>query len=143
MLFRSSMFITILHILAQLWYRQTNLILTLTIIGGLSTSIWNHGTTSRIAMISDRVMMVIDFCADAYLILIIPLQFKCVLATAMLISSVVLYWVSKMPYASQFHINSFWLCAPIRQIRGSNIPHMIAHLSLTMTHIILMSIFAT
>jgi len=62
-LFYSSLVYGILLCLLLCAYRgQRGVgILEAVIIAGILTSLWNHGTTNRVALICDRVMMVLAF----------------------------------------------------------------------------------
>ncbi len=126
-LFASSLSITIVHLIAQFWYQQTNPILSTMMICGLVTSIWNHGVTSFIAKYTDRCMMWIGFFVDSYLTWQIRDQSHFYVCIVCLILSASLYWVAK---------------AWVTLSRNGNVPHLMAHCMLTVTHVSLIAAFA-
>ncbi len=72
-LFTSSALLGALHFYWLWSLRPCNsMLLQSIIIVGVLTSVWNHGTTSKAAMYSDRAVMVIGFVVDVYLSINIP-----------------------------------------------------------------------
>lgn len=132
-LFVSSLSLAILHGIAQLWFRQKNEILTTTISCGIATSIWNHGVTSRVAKLIDRGMMWVGFFSNLYSIAKLEDTYTYCSCLATLFLAGILYIAAKL-FTSR-HVVSKVDC--LKHI-GPNIPHVLAHLTLTLTHVMLM-----
>jgi predicted membrane protein len=132
-LFLSSVFITFIHVAAQLRYQQSNFVLTVTMACGCVTSVWNHGVTSSIAKAVDRLMMWIGFFSNLYTISRVHDNMRRYACLITLLAAVLLYVVAKSCIAlSRRHQKQE------ESNRLSDLPHILAHFSLTITHILLM-----
>jgi hypothetical protein len=127
-LFRSSLFCTLLHCLATFYFRHNNLFLSITIFCGILTSLLNHGFTFNLFIILDRIMMIIGFLSNLYCIYFIFNIFKKYLCLFLLHLSAYLYFYTKF-------LNK-------KNKKIINIYHILAHIILSITHIILMSEFS-
>ncbi len=127
-LFISSIAITAIHVFAHAFYRTDNILLTITIICGCCTSIWNHGSTSLSAKIIDRVAMYIGFASNMYTIHGLDdalTRYRCILT---LISSASMYFISKIMLKLGYQY-------------VSNAMHSISHILLTYVHIVLIKVY--
>jgi hypothetical protein len=127
-LFISSVVITAIHAISYTFYRTDNILLTMTITLGCATSIWNHGTTSLSAKITDRVAMYIGFASNVYTIHGLDdslTRYSCI---SILISSAFMY------FSSKFLLNLGYTYL-------SNVMHSISHILLTYVHVILMKVY--
>jgi hypothetical protein len=95
----------------QLFFLFLNppLILTLVIVCGTLTSIWNHGSTSQSAKRIDRLVMSIGAAIDACYAAHLPW-------------SLLLLFMAILSYA-------------IAKLSKSNVPHVLAHALLTLAHL--------
>jgi hypothetical protein len=127
-LFRSTIFCTICHCLAVFYLKHSNLLLSITMFTGILTSLLNHGFTFNFLIFIDRIMMFIGFLYNSYIIFYIENILKKKLCLILLIFSVLLYFYTKF-------INKKYKTI-------INIYHILAHIFLTINHIILMSEFS-
>jgi predicted membrane protein len=134
-LFLSSVFIAFIHVAAQLRYQQSNFVLTVTMACGCATSVWNHGVTSSIAKVVDRTMMWIGFFSNLCTISRVHDNTRQYACLATLLAAVLLYVVAKSCIALTGHQKQEE--TPCTN-RLSDLPHILAHFSLTITHILLM-----
>jgi len=107
-LFLSSLFFGFIHIRILQEYTHSE-IYNILILTGVMTSIINHGTSSRIAKISDRIVMVIGFVTDVSLS-----------------SNTQILWMAACMYYLSKRYNTVLL-------------HVLAHYFLTLHHFLLLS----
>lgn len=112
-LISSSIICGIIHTIAYSTNTNINLLFVLVTMIGISTSIWNHAVTCKIAKIIDRTTMCCAAIFDFYYITIV--NKKCLIL--LLLMSISLYILAKY-----YRINTF---------------HIMAHFTLTLTHILL------
>jgi hypothetical protein len=120
-LLKSSYYFGIIHFIFMIITSSKNTLLNLNIIIGIVTSIINHGTTSDIAKYSDRVMMIIGIFIDIYVI------------------NNHLYYICY--YTLSLSIASFLLSKYITYTVLSLYFHILSHLFLTVTHILLLTLY--
>jgi hypothetical protein len=116
---------------------------------GIATSIWNHSVTNKVAMYADRTMMWIGFATNLFLIFQMSahagtqtLQRLCLF---LLFSSALVYalakWLirsfSRIPIHPDTPVHS-GTHSPTRHGARGNIPHILAHATLTVTHTLLL-----
>ena len=120
-LFTSSLFLGFLHMVLIVLYQPVPPILALTITCGTFSSIWNHGVTSEIAKWTDRGIMVIGTAVDFIYIIVIPdTEAQRTLLLALLSTALAGYSLAKNTV-------------------GGNLPHLLAHICLSFTHFILIT----
>jgi hypothetical protein len=90
-LFYSSLVYGILLCLLLSVYGGRVGILEAVIVAGIFTSIWNHGTTNRVALVCDRAVMVLGFLLIAFLCV----QNRYTLLLLLLLLSASFYCVAK------------------------------------------------
>lgn len=123
LLYLTSWCMIIPHFLAVYAF-QGPLILQWSYVCGPSTSVWNHGTTAKLAMLSDRIMMAVGCIIDLYFMSTLALsqaRFLIFLNTAAIAAYVAakcitggaraitkegkgLTWADIHPYASACHV---------------------------------------
>lgn len=159
-LFVSSVSIACIHVAAQLWYQQKNIVLTTTMACGIATSVWNHGVTSSLAKIADRVMMWIGFFSNLYSIWNVRDYTRQTLCLLALLAAALLYSVAKVliKWRSSTHVANVPHTA-LEVYKGidqrshmsqrqrsllslPDLPHLFAHCSLTATHVLLMDAYS-
>ena len=129
-LYISSLILAIVHyIVAYLYYNPKKNILLLVISFGLITSIINHKVTCHYAKIIDRIMMIIGFIYNLFIISnILNSVFMQNLCYLLLLLSVLLYLLNK-----KYILNN-----KSKNIYSLDILHVLSHFILTINHIILM-----
>jgi hypothetical protein len=136
MLFHSSIAMAVIHAIGFLWYRPSNTVLILTMLWGIGTSIWNHGTTCSVAKSADRMMMWIGFCANIFSIYGVHdyvVRWLCLLSIYM---AVLLYVAAKATIGRKLNLTTIGIKNTTTHL--SDLLHILAHLSLTITHTLLM-----
>lgn len=121
-LFQSSLFLGLLHVIAVVHF-YPGLWIALVYLGGVITSLLNHGLTSKIAKWTDRTWMTIGVITDIIFILSIPLLATRVTGIALVIAYVLLYFVAK------------YLVSKKKDKQKGNLPHILTHILATITHI--------
>lgn len=114
LLFMSSCIVGIIHLFFIIILQSTNLLLNTNIIFGIITSIINHGSNSLIAKWCDRFMMLIGIYID----IIIIYSYNCYYSCLFLLLSILSFIISKYIMCYFYHI--------------------ISHILLTITHIIML-----
>ena len=121
-LFRSSIICTIIHIGALWYYPGVPSFYCYTLIRGTLLSIYNHGSTCIYAQQLDRWAMIKTFFINlAY----INQTNTWMIAGPLMVLAVLLYMVSKCKWVSY----------------GSSMIHAIAHMIITITHLIIIASF--
>ncbi|KAE8910179.1 hypothetical protein PF005_g18801 [Phytophthora fragariae] len=150
-LFTSTVMVGAVHILALLWYRQTSRLLAATIVAGLATSVWNHGVTSATAKVSDRLAMWLCFCVDLHLVWSLENRGRCWLCIATLVGAAILYGAAKVYIQWKLNtqvagvsndLNKQRPVSSVRRLRSGDVPHLLAHMSLTITHLLLVEAYS-
>lgn len=119
-LFKSSVLSLYIHIIALTYYDNvTNKYLLFVLYSGLFGSIVNHYFTNEYILYTDRILMIIGFHYDFYILFIN----RELLHLVLLISTIILYVVSK--------------------IIKSTFPHMLSHLVLIVVHTRTIILFST
>lgn len=144
LLFRSSAAIAVVHAAALWWFQAGNALLTATIVLGVATSLWNHGVTSSLAKIADRAMMWVGFCIDLHLVWSVPDVAAWATCFATLVASALLYFAAKWGLRLTERRSSSVSGSVARAwpVRVADLPHVLAHLSLTTTHVMLLEAYA-
>lgn len=112
-LFASSVVSGIIHWMALACFDRTPPLLKQIILVGIATSIWNHGTTSTLAKVADRVAMLVGFAVDVMFAVLLSNYF----CMWLLCGAVGFYFIAKQSCFDVYHV--------------------FAHLILTMAHLIL------
>jgi hypothetical protein len=120
-LFRSSVVLGILNLFA-LFFLHTPRLLRIVVSSGVLTSILNHGLTIDTIKYADRLMMVVGFLADIYLLQDLPRELALILL-GMVLSAVILWIFAK--------VAARWSSLRI----GGNLPHIAAHICLATVHL--------
>ncbi|KAG7385976.1 hypothetical protein PHYBOEH_008807 [Phytophthora boehmeriae] len=145
-LFASSIAMAILHTLALLWCPRVNPLLATNVVFGVGTSVWNHGATSLTARVADRAMMWIGFCVDLHLVWTISHHPSWALCAATLVGAAALYWIAKVwvLWTARAIVSDLPKDSKLRPRKQklSDLPHLCAHVSLTVTHFVLMEALA-
>lgn len=108
-LYKSSVICTILHFIGYMVFKPNNNLLLATIILGLFTSLWNHTVTCNIAKYADRVMMIIGYILNFYIIYTLQDKYLALLCLHFLHYAVFCYFNSKMFNLVMEHVNSHFL----------------------------------
>ena len=93
-----SMFITA-EITCLFIKYTTNRIIVFVYISGVLTSLWNHGTTSKVAKICDRVMMITGSLVNLY-------YMTCLLSLYLWMYAITCYIISKRFNLLEYHVYS-------------------------------------
>jgi hypothetical protein len=141
-LFLSSLVMGFLHAAALVLYPSTNIVLAANIVLGVGTSMWNHGVTSSAAKLADRGMMWLGFVVDFHFVWTVPDYSRWSLCLATLFGAATLYWVAKAWIAWNASSKVTDFSQDVKTYRDAarakaNLPHLCAHASLTMTHLLL------
>lgn len=126
LLFKSSIFCTIIHILFSFLHNYNNLLLTTTVIAGSITSLLNHGLSFFILKFIDRFIMIICFFSNIYNIKNILNILKKKICYFLLLIAAFLYLLTKTVIKNT-------------NIYLKNSMHISAHLIVATIHVILMS----
>ena len=92
-LYRTSWCMVVSHLLAVLDF-EGPLLLQWSYMCGPSTSVWNHGTTSRLAVWSDRAMMTMGCLLDFYFMATLAVS-RTVVLLALNVAAVTAYVLAK------------------------------------------------
>jgi hypothetical protein len=133
----SSLTMTIPHFLAVYWF-SCPYILQLSYLSGLSTSVWNHGTTNIVALWSDRLMMMIGFGIDFYFMYMLSWN-EGTVVFVLTIASVSCYFCAK--FMSGFEIPKSKKDKPLTMKEIELMPslfHVLAHLFVSMSHVFML-----
>lgn len=152
-LFRSSAAVTVVHAAALArygvgWASPLRALLVATIVVGLATSLWNHGASSRAAQLVDRAAMWAGFCVDLYLSWHVPDAARWGVCCASLVAAAALYFLAKWVILRATMARSVSLeSARASRVRWSKLPaadmpHVLAHVTLTTTHMLLLDAYA-
>jgi hypothetical protein len=150
-LFTSTVILGAVHILTLLWYRQTSRLLAATIVAGLATSVWNHGATSATAKATDRLTMWLCFSVDLHLVWSLENRGRCWLCIATLVGAAVLYGAAKVCIQWKLNtqvggvsndLNKQRPVSSVRRLRSEDVTHLLAHMSLTITHLLLVEAYS-
>jgi hypothetical protein len=140
-LFLSSCGFGSLHLLLLYYFQPHSVLLVGSILCGVTTSIWNHGVTSKIAMYADRLMMWVGCLINVRLIsqLVTSSRYMVQLVCyGLLISSAMVYIVAKR------FMTKFQLASSVDSVcQAGDIPHGLAHAILTLMHAILIIHYST
>ena len=82
-------------------------ILEVVIVVGILTSLWNHGTTNSVALISDRAMMAVSFL----LVIGLCVRNRCTSLLLLLLLSVGLYLAAKTMGQDVWHFTGLTVAA--------------------------------
>lgn len=159
-LFRSSAAIAVMHAAALArygfgWSSPSRALLVATIVVGIATSLWNHGATSRAAKVVDRAAMWIGFFVDLHLAWHVPDAARWGACCASLVAAAALYFLAKwvilkagvgsaasaLPHelaeAGRRGAAAGW-----SKLNAADMPHVLAHVTLTTTHMMLLDAYA-
>lgn len=104
-LLRSTLLCTLFHL--YFVNGDTSRVLVVVYSAGLSTSLWNHATTSWLAKNSDRLMMVSGVIFDVVYLNEMSINFiKKIYILLLLVLSIVNYIISKSYNMTLFHVFS-------------------------------------
>lgn len=137
-LFASSLFFAFLHLALIIFYRPP-LTLSYSVLCGVFSSLWNHGTTSEIAKWSDRGMMAVGAIIDFAYLATVPTASRLLLA-ALVVAAIVGYAGAK----ALVRVAQKKEVAPAATVfaavfTSGNLPHLLAHLCLSCTHFIMIA----
>jgi hypothetical protein len=121
-LFQSSLFLGLLHVIAVVHF-YPGIWIALVYLGGVITSLLNHGLTSKVAKWTDRSWMTMGVITDILFILSIPLVAIRVKGIALVVAYVSLYFIAK------------YLVSKSKDKQKGNLPHILTHILATLTHI--------
>lgn len=150
----SSVSSAFVHMAAHLWYQQQNAVLTTTMACGIATSVWNHGVTSSVAKIADRVMMWIGFFSNLHSIWNVKDHSRQSMCLLTLLAAALLYSIAKalLKWRFRTHVANAQLAKhndasgkSSRRLLPWSLPdlaHAFAHCSLTVTHVLLMEAYS-
>ena len=134
LLFISSVSITTIHLLWLVVHCPENILLILNICFGLLTSIWNHGTTSEIAKLCDRIMMIIGYGIDLWIIVFELPAFVGEVCAGFLFLAVASYFISKCLLKSAIHKIYNYIAI---------IPYLNSHLLITCCHLLIIEHYSS
>jgi hypothetical protein len=137
-LFASSLFFAYLHLALILIFQPVPRLFSFTILSGVLSSIWNHGTTSELAKWSDRGAMAVGAAVDFAYIYSVPIGRRPLLA-ALIVAAIAGYAGAKAlvrrqaPQAKQKRAP--WALAAV--LSSGDLPHLLAHACLSCTHFVM------
>jgi hypothetical protein len=155
-LFRSSAAVAVVHAAALARYgvglaSPSRALLVATIVVGLATSLWNHGASSRAAQLVDRAAMWAGFCVDLYLSWHVPDAARWGVCCASLVAAAALYFLAKwVLLRSGMGVEARSVSLEIARagrarwskLPAADMPHVLAHVTLTTTHMLLLDAYA-
>jgi hypothetical protein len=103
-LFTSALLYGIIILFVLLCAPPTNHTLIIVIIAGIITSLWNHGTTSHAARISDRLVMAVGAVFLLYLSVNLEQMMSRFLTTLMLLAAIGFYLTAKATATDEHHL---------------------------------------
>lgn len=115
----SSVILGFLHIIGYSYLQTNDIYFACSLAIGITTSIWNHSCNSTIAKICDRIAITLCAYIDMYYIYYLPCQQARFICKWLICISIALYFLSRL-------------------IKSSTI-HVCAHISISVTHLILLS----
>lgn len=118
-----------LNVISIIAFRPANMVIVVSMVAGILTSVWNHGTTSTLAKWSDRVMISIGALIDGYTIALNMTGRSAQLCSWLLLSSVLTYLLSKAVRNTSLTSIS------------SNVLHAFAHVMITCCHVLMVEFF--
>lgn len=156
-LFRSSAAIAAVHAAALArygvgWASPSRALLAATIVVGLATSLWNHGATSRAAQLVDRVAMWVGFFVDLALAWHVPDSARWGMCCASLVAAAALYFAAKwivLKTVAEVEKEMEKEKSIVKKgtlvwsrVNVADLPHVLAHVTLTTTHVMLLDAYA-
>jgi hypothetical protein len=137
----SSLTMTIPHFVAVQWFSGP-FILQLAYLSGLLTSVWNHGTTSMVALWSDRLMMMIGCGIDFYFMYMLPWDEGAVIFV-LVIASVACYHYSKVISGSGKSKLKEGRALTMKELDLiQSLFHVLAHMFVSMAHVFMLYWYA-
>jgi len=121
-LFKSSLVLSLIHYIVYLYYKPNNIILLYIFIIGLGASILNHLMTNELIKFIDRIVMLLAAIIESIIIIKLDLTNQ-LICFSFLKGAIILYIFAKL--------------------YKKTIIHALAHILLTMNHIILMRYYST
>lgn len=141
-LFASSLFLAFLHLSLVIYFKPPRAF-AFSVLCGTFSSIWNHGVTNDVAKWSDRGMMAVGALVDFSYIASVPINQRPLLFALILAAlagyagAKVLVRASSAKKERRDASHAASLYAAV--FTSGNLPHLTAHLCLSLTHFVMIT----